>query len=657
MTERERNFLTASGLDAPATPATVRSIARIAALIFLFLGMAIPFRAIRVGLIPGAYVIYGVTLVSGYALSGLLLGWWSRRSSKPGITILSATYLFAAATVLANVILILGPTPPAAAIQGSLWLWVLWHLGLPLGILASMERRLSIGRGVRRAVLGAAGAFAVAALFAAYGSRNLTLLENNRTTGAFWTVCAVAGAIAALALWRLLARRSSALDLLLALVVATVLGDLGLVLSSPLTYSVGTYAARGMGLVSGLIVLSILVRWMLATIERSDLLTNYVTLAESAPSIMFLTGVPDGAAVYVNQRWTELTGHPTSEALGEGWHAFVHPDDLARRLDPSRWTRTDDVQLRLRDRTGNNVWHRGRYRAVLSRSGRQIGWVGTMSNVDLEHRALDESRRLAEQLRVQYESERDISAALRSAFLPNLLDFGGIRFSAVYRPLASTEQVGGDWCDTFVLPGGVIAFTMGDVSGHGLSAAASMLRLREGLRVAAFSEKTPSQSLGLMNRMLLMSEDLFATALVAFVDPHSGRVTCSVAGHPLPILVRRGTSSVLPAHGMVLGAAENATFDEIEVDLEPGDELAFYTDGLIEWEKKPIEGEQRLLAALADARAQPLDALVDGLFSDRQTDDATIVLLSYFAETAESCTSVPTTRTAHDRPARRFAIT
>ena len=179
ITERERNFLTASGLDAPATPAMVRSAARIAALIVLFIAATIPFRSIVIGLLPGAYVVYGIALVAGYALSGLLLGWWSRRSSNPGVTVLSATYLFAAVMVLTNVILILEPNRPPAAAQASLWFWVLWHLGLPLGILASTVRRLPVGGGLAAPSLARGRRIRRRVRVRWFGSRHLILFENN----------------------------------------------------------------------------------------------------------------------------------------------------------------------------------------------------------------------------------------------------------------------------------------------------------------------------------------------------------------------------------------------------------------------------------------------------------------------------------------------
>lgn len=627
----ERDFLAATGLDARATPALQRWVARIGLGIALFIAAVIPFRTIVIGLLPSVYVVYGIALVAGYALSGLLLAWWSRRSRSAHAAVLSATYLFAATMVLTNVISILEPGRTHEMAQTSLWLWVLWHFGLPFGILMSTLRRLPIRGGLASAVLVAAGAAGAAFLFALFGSRHLALTEDGRLTLVFDVACAVAALVAVLALRRLLARgRSSALDLMLVLVLATVLGDLGLVVSSPLGYSVGTYAARAMGLLSGLIVVGTFVRWMIATIERSDLFAHYVTIAESAPGIVFLAN-ERGECIYVNARWTELTGQATAQAMGMGFQTYIHPEDLPRRLAVPEWFRTDDNQIRFRDRDGNYVWHLSRYEVLRDRSGRQIGWVGTATNLDRERRALDESRRLATRLREQYENEREMATALRAAFLPTFLmpDFDGIQFSAVYRPLTSADQVGGDWYDAFVLPDGIIVFTMGDVSGHGMSAAVAMLRVREGLRMAALTEKSPGRALGLQNRMLMLGGDVFATALVAFVDPRSNRMTAAVAGHPAPVLIRRGSAETLPVRGIVLGASDSETFEEFGLNLEPGDGIAFYTDGLIECDKEPIEGERRLLGALCDARPEDLESMVDRLLARGQADDATVVLLSY----------------------------
>jgi PAS domain S-box-containing protein len=614
------------------TPEFVRTTVRVALAAALLLAAIYPFRTVRIGFLPVVFFIYGATLVAGYVLSGFMLASWSRRAASGPAAVLAATYFCAAVLVIGNVSLMFEPNRVPFAAQGSTWQGMLWHLVLPLGVLLStwFGHRMRTGLRASAAVAGAACAAAFA--FTWFACSHFPLLDHGRIAPPFFVASAVAGAIALLALWRLLANPArTAFDVMLALVVVTVPVDLALLLTSPMGYSVGGYAARAVGLLSGLIVVTVLGRWMLTAVDRIDLVNQHLAVAEAAPTITFLTDASGTDILYMNQCWTEFTGRPTAEALGSGWRASMHPDDLERRRDLDTWFRTEGNQLRLLDRHGNYVWHLARYGQVRDRAGRRIGWVGTATNLDRERRAFEESRRLADQLRSKYEAEREMSAALRNVFSPSVLlpEVDGIRFSAVYRPFGSDERVGGDWYDSFVAPDGTVIFTMGDVSGHGLTAAASMLRVREGIRMAALTEHSPGRALRLMNQMLSMGGDVFASALVAFVDPKRGRMTLAVAGHPAPVLIRGGRANALPVHGMVLGATDFDTFEEHEFGLEAGDEIAFYTDGLIECEKMPIQGQQRLLEALAGLVPERLEPLVEGLLAGGQSDDATIVLLSY----------------------------
>ena len=634
----QQDSLLAAYLNLPAAPATFRAVIRVGVIVALLVAFVLPFRTVHIGLLTGPYVIYGIALVSGYALAGLLLAWWSARSSNRGVALLSATYLFSAIMVLGNVSLILEPNRSPNGGQASLWLWLLWHVGLPLGILASTQHWIALDGGLRSAAAAAFSATGAALLLAWFASSRFPLSQDGQLTPLFHEVSAATAVVVAFALrqlWR--TGRSSALDLLLALVLLSVAVDLALVWSSPMGYSIGTYTARVMGLLSGLIVSATFVRWMMASIERSDLFAQYAVIAESAPSITFLLDESGQNAIYMNGRWSELTGQPAQQALGKGWQAFVHPDDLLRRIGPD-WRLTEENQVQLRDREGNYALHLVRYGVVRNRASRQVGWVGTLWNIERERQALDESRRLAQQLHEQVRKEREIAAALRAAVLPAVAkpDFDGVHFSTVYRPMASADDIGGDWNDRFVLPDGIVVLTVGDVSGHGLSVAASMLRLRESLRMAAFSEKGPALALGVMNRMLTMEDDLYATALVAFFDPHGARMVISVAGHPAPVLIRSGVADALPVRGTMLGASESGTFEDVTLSLEPGDQIAFYTDGLIDAGKAPLAGEQRLLDALREAGAVPLESLADRLLSEGQTDDATLILLSYRADWAVS---------------------
>ena len=519
---------------APATPALTRTVAGVAACIALLAVAALPFRSVAIGLVPGFYTLYGTALVASYALTAFLLAWWSKRSGD-GTVILSATYFFAAAMVAGNVIALVEPTDRAQNLQAGAWLWSIWHLAFPFGILLSKDSRLAGRISLTAGLLSALGAVVAALFLLPFGSRSIALLSaSGHVTPALYAVGVLAAGLAVLALRRLVARkRKTALDVVLALALVTLVADVGLSLSSTVGFSIGTYAARLMGLLSGLIVVVTLLRWVIAAAERPGALAQYVTIAEDAPNVMYLFD-EDTESLYVNSRWTELTGQTPAQAHGLGWREQIHPEDLRRRFETGRnWYRGARNELRIRARDGSFVWHLVQYAAARDRSGRQFGWVGSAINLDREHRALEENRGLIERLRRQYESEHEIATTLRAAFLPNFLpEVDGIGFAAVYRPIRSTDQVGGDWYDAFVLPNGVVVLTMGDVSGHGLSAAASMLRLRETLRMAALSQRSPGRALGFANDALLSSGDILATALVAFVDPNYGRLTLAVASLP-----------------------------------------------------------------------------------------------------------------------------
>lgn len=601
------------------------------------LAAVFPFRSITVGLIPGFYTVFGITMVTSFTLSGLALLWCTRKAHGCG-AILSATYLFAAPLVLANVILILEPELTTRILQVQVWLWSLRHIAVPLGIVLSLNPRLEARArtraGIIAAVCVAAGAGVAAALaFVAINTPQLSTIAVSVSTPRLYVYGAVATFICIVALFRLVrTQQPSALHVVLMIVIVAAMGEMLLAIFSPLRISIGVYASRTLGMVSALFLLTVLTRWIIETVERSDALARYITIAESAPNITFLTDTA-GWCAYVNPRWTDLTGQSVEDALGKGFLRHIHPDDVPRRLK-SDWFASEGHQLRIESRDGSYIWHLARYHEVRDRARNFMGWVGTATNLDRERRALDESRRLAEELRRETEKERDISTALRAAFLPNVLPHvDGVHFDAIYRPFAATEDVGGDWYDGIVLPDGKVCFTMGDVSGHGLPSAASMLRIREGLRIAALTAASPAEALHFVNRALANAGDLFATALVAFVDPGNGKLQLAVAGHPAPVLIGAKGASILPVQGIVLGAAPDATFENVTTTLASGDKVAFYTDGIIESTKTPIEGQGRLVTELERAfkagTLGRLDTLVADLLLSGQIDDATIVLLSY----------------------------
>ena len=218
-----------------------------------------------------------------------------------------------------------------------------------------------------------------------------------------------------------------------------------------------------------------------------------------------------------------------------------------------------------------------------------------------------------------HERDRSIAETLQRALLPERLpDVDGLAIAARFTPGAQVE-VGGDWYDAMVMPGGELAVVIGDVAGKGLRAASLMGELRSALRAYLLDGGPPQQVLGRLDRLARRSGHM-ATAVLAFVEPSTGAVRFASAGHLPPLLVRSGGEVSLLRGG---ASAPLMVFDD---DLAPatatlsrGDRLVLYTDGLVERRREPIdESLERLVGAAREVGRRPAleetaDALIDAL--------------------------------------------
>jgi anti-sigma regulatory factor (Ser/Thr protein kinase)/putative methionine-R-sulfoxide reductase with GAF domain len=229
--------------------------------------------------------------------------------------------------------------------------------------------------------------------------------------------------------------------------------------------------------------------------------------------------------------------------------------------------------------------------------------------------------------------EHRSAVALQRSLLPDRLpDLVGIETAARYLP--ARDEVGGDWYDVIDLPGGDVGLAIGDVAGHGLRAAALMGQLRSALRAYALEGHGPAETLKRVDRLLqTISGRGMATAAYAIVDPATGALRHSTAGHPPPVIVRAGQDAQLmeikPAPP--LGSLPFAAYHEAHDTLAPGDGILLYTDGLIERRGEPLtDGLERLrAAATAPATAERLCQRVVELLVPREggEDDIAVVAL------------------------------
>ena len=235
-----------------------------------------------------------------------------------------------------------------------------------------------------------------------------------------------------------------------------------------------------------------------------------------------------------------------------------------------------------------------------------------------------------------YESEHVIALRLQRALLPDgVVEHPAARIAARYRAGSEAMEVGGDWYDTFELPGERIGIAVGDVVGSGIEAAASMGRLRSALAAFALEGTDPGTLIARLDGFAAGPGGVeFATACYAVVDPATGVVRYASAGHP-PLLVvspsgearwlREGRSPPLAA-----GLAEHA---RAAVDLlVPGSTLLAYSDGLVERRSELIEvGLERLERTALELSQLSVDELVNGLLerlcADGAGDDVVVVAL------------------------------
>jgi phosphoserine phosphatase RsbU/P len=160
----------------------------------------------------------------------------------------------------------------------------------------------------------------------------------------------------------------------------------------------------------------------------------------------------------------------------------------------------------------------------------------------------------------------------------------GIEFAGRYVATES-RRIGGDWYDAFTLPDGTLWLLVGDVVGHGLTAAVVMGRVRSALRSYALLGGGPAEVLELADRKVQHFEiGTMVTVLAAVATPPYEQFRLASAGHPAPIRAAPGETSTLApiTVGPPLGAFPDITRKETCVDLPLGAVLLLYTDGLVE---------------------------------------------------------------------------
>jgi PAS domain S-box-containing protein len=364
-----------------------------------------------------------------------------------------------------------------------------------------------------------------------------------------------------------------------------------------------------------------------ALIGKRQLLQSLEMLSESVPVIVLRTD-PSGWINWYNHRWYEFTGQTREEAAGWGWQTAHHPVDFQRVMQ--EWPKAlatgqpIEIEFRLRRHDGEYHWHLARVEPVRDDKGTILSWYGTVVDIQAQKTALERTQRVAE--------------ALQQAFLPlRLPRRAKLRVDANYVSAEQDALVGGDWYDAFELSDGRLCFSIGDVAGHGLPASLIVGRLRQAIFMLALDLTDPAAILRKVDHILrILEPGTFVTAIVGFVDAEETTLCYASAGHPPPIVAYAvdEPALVLPLGGPPLGVTDDLLLLTHEIHIRPDMVVALYTDGMTEFSRDAIRGEETLRSVLPKIVGATIEHPARRVFNlvledAVPADDAAVMLLQF----------------------------
>ncbi len=241
-------------------------------------------------------------------------------------------------------------------------------------------------------------------------------------------------------------------------------------------------------------------------------------------------------------------------------------------------------------------------------------------------------------MRERLEQDLRVARSIQQASLPKEVPtLENWQITPYYQP---AREVGGDFYDLFELEDGRVIVVMGDAAGKGIPAALVVSATSSMLRAVAqaLGSSSPSEVLAQVNETLFarIPPNMFVTCFYAILDPKNGSMNYANAGHDLPYLWHGGDCEELRARGMPLGLMAGMSYEQKEIELDAGEGVLFYSDGLVEAHdaKGEMFGFPRLrdLIAEHDDKRALGDFLLEDLYSFvgegwEQEDDITLLTL------------------------------
>lgn len=269
--------------------------------------------------------------------------------------------------------------------------------------------------------------------------------------------------------------------------------------------------------------------------------------------------------------------------------------------------------------------------------------LSSMQKMELEIssyiRNLDTVTREQERIRI----ELDTASAIQAAMLPDATDpFPERKEFEIYACAKTAKEVGGDFYDFFMIDDDHLGLVIADVSGKGVPAALFMMACKIIIKNLAIAGLSPSKALMKANEQICANnkEGMFVTVWFGILSIKEKKIVASSAGHEYPFIKRSDQFELYKdPHGIILGGMEGVKYKDYEIELEEGDAILVYTDGVVEAtdKEKKLFGTKRLLCALnKEPDAGPKD-VIENVITDvnafvgeeKQFDDLTMLCLKF----------------------------
>ncbi|MCI0471867.1 MAG: SpoIIE family protein phosphatase [Candidatus Aminicenantes bacterium] len=263
-----------------------------------------------------------------------------------------------------------------------------------------------------------------------------------------------------------------------------------------------------------------------------------------------------------------------------------------------------------------------------------------IKQVEITKQALIEHDKL-----VTLQSELEQASFIQRAMLPQSLTFNRHEKFDIYAEMIPAKEPGGDFYDFFYTLKHKLAFVIGDVTGKGIPAALEMVKALTLLRTIAKGIYDPGELLGHLNEEWGFesenNDSRFCTLFYGIFDIDTGILEFSSAGHSPPYIIRNNgeVETMTIIGGWPIGISQNSEYEVGKIQLNKGDMIFAFTDGLVESRNQAGKefGGERLAAYLGKRNTLALKEIIDGLMTEirafaqgmPQEDDITMLALRY----------------------------